>query len=123
MTYAVLEGVSFALAQGAYALHDSGLVPDEINLIGGGARSPYWRQLLADVLNKPLTFRESGEVGPALGAARLAQLAMNPDKPLSALCPPPPVVSQHQPDATRHAVLSQRYQRFIALYQAVSPLF
>ncbi|WP_337880778.1 xylulokinase [Rheinheimera sp.] len=123
MTYAVLEGVSFALAQGADALHDSGLVPDEINLIGGGARSPYWRQLLADVLNKTLTFRESGEVGPALGAARLAQLAMNPDQPLAAICPPPPVVSTHQPDAQRHALLTSRYQRFMALYHAVSPLF
>src|SRR5690606_7409361 len=54
LTYSVLEGVSFALAQGAAALHNSGLQPTEINLIGGGARSPYWRQLLADVLQRPL---------------------------------------------------------------------
>ncbi len=123
LTYSVLEGVSFALAQGADALHQSGLVPDDINLIGGGARSPYWRQLLADVLNRPLSFREGGEVGPALGAARLAQLAIQPERSLSDICPPPPLVSQHQPDPQRHALLQGRYQRFLALYQALTPHF
>ncbi|MDX3773396.1 xylulokinase [Chromatiaceae bacterium AAb-1] len=123
LTYSVLEGVSFALAQGAEALHASGLLPTEINLIGGGARSPFWRQLLADVINQPLTFREGGEVGPALGAARLARLALEPQANLSELCPPPPVVSQHLPDAERHAVLAGRYSKFKALYQSLAGHF
>ncbi|WP_233010818.1 xylulokinase [Rheinheimera faecalis] len=123
LTYSVLEGVSFALFQGAEALHASGLMPTEINLIGGGARSSYWRQLLADVMNQPLTFREGGEVGPALGAARLARLAMEPDTALNVLCPPPPVVSQHQPDAKRHAALAKRYSKFKALYQSLAEHF
>lgn len=123
LTYSVLEGVSFALAQGADALHASGLLPHEINLIGGGARSAYWRQLLADVLNLTLTFREGGEVGPALGAARLARLAIEPQTALAVICPPPPVVSQHQPDPERHTVLAARYQRFKALYLALAPHF
>jgi xylulokinase len=123
LTYSVLEGVSFALAQGAAALHDSGLLPSEINLIGGGARSPYWRQLLADVLNMTLTFREGGEVGPALGAARLARMAVEPQTPMDEICPPPPIVSQHQPDPKRHQLLQQRFLRFKALYQALEPHF
>ncbi|HEX5794066.1 MAG TPA: xylulokinase [Rheinheimera sp.] len=123
LTYSVLEGVSFALAQGAAALHASGLQPDDINLIGGGARSPYWRQLLADVLQQPLSFREGGEVGPALGAARLAMLAVNPQAALDTICPQPPLVSQHQPDPKRAALLAPRYQRFIALYQRLVDLF
>lgn len=123
LTYSVLEGVSFALYQGAEALHASGLSPTEINLIGGGARSAFWRQLLADVMNLPLTFREGGEVGPALGAARLAHLAMEPDTALDLLCPPPPVVSQHLPDVTRHAALAKRYRKFKALYQSLADHF
>jgi xylulokinase len=123
LTYSVLEGVSFALAQGAAALHACSAVPTEINLIGGGARSPYWRQLLADVLNLPLTFREGGEVGPALGAARLAQLALQPQRSLADICPPPPVVSRHLPDSQRHAALDVRYHKFTALYQALAPHF
>lgn len=123
MTYSVLEGVSFALAQGAEALHSAAGIPTEINLIGGGARSPYWRQLLADVLNLPLHFREGGEVGPALGAARLAALAINPEVSAAALCPPPPLVSSHQPDGARHQQLAGRFARFKALYNALAPHF
>lgn len=123
MTYSVLEGVSFALAQGAEALHRASGIPHDINLIGGGARSPYWRQLLADVFNLPLNFREGGEVGPALGAARLAQLAMNPAVAAATLCPPPPLVSSHQPDPIRHQALAVRFNKFKALYDAVQPHF
>lgn len=123
LTYSVLEGVSFALAQGANALHASGLQPTEINLIGGGARSPYWRQLLADVLQQPLLFRQGGEVGPALGAARLAMLALQPQAVFSDICIQPPLVSQHVPDPQRHAELAVRYQRFTTLYQRLADLF
>lgn len=123
MTYSVLEGVSFALAQGADALHSTGLRPTEVTLIGGGARSPYWRQLLADVLQLPLTFRQGGEVGPALGAARLAWLAMQPHAALSDICPQPPLVSRHLPDPERSSALLPRYSKFKALYQSLAGHF
>ncbi|WP_102797767.1 xylulokinase [Bowmanella denitrificans] len=123
LTYAVLEGVALALAEGAEVLHATGLLPDEISLIGGGARSPYWRQLLADTLNRPLTFREGGDVGPALGAARLAQLAMHPEQAVTDLCPPPPVVTVHQPNPVEHSRLAKRLTRFKALYQALNKHF
>lgn len=123
LTYSVLEGVSFALAQGALALHDSGLIPTEISLIGGGARSAYWRQLLADILQQPLLFREGGEVGPALGAARLAMLALQPDTAISTLCVQPPLVSEHRPNPLRQADLLARYQRFTTIYQRLADLF
>ncbi|WP_215396343.1 xylulokinase [Rheinheimera oceanensis] len=123
LTYSVLEGVSFALAQGADAVHASGLLPTEINLIGGGARSAYWRQLLADILDLPLSFRQSGEVGPALGAARLAQLAMEPHTLMADICPQPELVSRHLPDSQRHAALLPRYSKFKALYQSLAGHF
>lgn len=123
LTYSVLEGVSFALAQGANALHASGLQPTEINLIGGGARSPYWRQLLADVFQQPLLFRQGSEVGPALGAARLAMLALQPQAAFSDICLQPPLVSQHLPYPQRQAELAARYQRFTTLYQRLADLF
>lgn len=123
LTYSVLEGVSFALAQGANAVHDSGLQPTEINLIGGGARSAYWRQLLADILQRPLLFRQGGEVGPALGAARLAMLALQPDAAVGAICLQPPLVSEHLPNMQRQQELAARYQRFTLLYQRLADLF
>ncbi|QDX31785.1 xylulokinase [Dickeya poaceiphila] len=119
---AVLEGVGFALADGMDALHATGLEPQQITLIGGGARSTYWRQMLADISGKTLEYRTGGDVGPALGAARLAQIALNPAIPLTQLLPALPLEHTHQPDATRHALYAQQRKTFRELYQQLSPL-
>lgn len=73
---AVMEGVSFALAQGMDAVHRCNVQPTKITLIGGGCRSPFWRQMLADVTGYELQYCTGAEVGPALGACRLAQIAI-----------------------------------------------
>mgnify|MGYP000474670532 CR=1 FL=1 len=63
MAYAVLEGVCFAMADGVDAVHASGTSANDICLIGGGTKSAYWRQLIADVLQRPVTYRQGGDVG------------------------------------------------------------
>lgn len=73
----MLEGVGYALADGMDVVHACGVKPESVTLIGGGARSAYWRQMLADISGQQLDFRTGGDVGPALGAARLAQLALH----------------------------------------------
>jgi xylulokinase len=113
---AVLEGVGFALADGMDVLHATGLKPHSITLIGGGARSPYWRQMLADISGKTLEYRTGGDVGPALGAARLAQIAMNPGQPLERFLPELPLEQVHQPDAERHTAYAERREVFRELY-------
>ncbi|RNM20637.1 xylulokinase [Dickeya undicola] len=119
---AVLEGVGFALADGMDALHATGLEPQQVTLIGGGARSAYWRQMLADISGKTLEYRTGGDVGPALGAARLAQIALNPATPLAQLLPTLPLEQTHQPDPMRHAQYAQQRTVFRQLYQQLSPL-
>ncbi|VEI63372.1 xylulokinase [Serratia rubidaea] len=119
---AVLEGVGFALADGMDALHASGLQPDSITLIGGGARSPFWRQMLADISGQHLAYRTGGDVGPALGAARLAQIALNPQRPLAELLPPLPLEQMHTPDAGRHQAYAARRTTFRELYRCLLPL-
>jgi xylulokinase len=123
LTYSVLEGVSFALADGVDALHASGVEVDEITLIGGGAKSAYWRQLLADVLARPVSYRQGGDVGPGLGAARLAQLAIDTDKNLATICPQPPLEAVFKPVSARVEALKQRRLTFKALYRQLSPLY
>jgi xylulokinase len=113
---AVLEGVGFALADGMDVLHATGLKPHSITLIGGGARSPYWRQMLADISGKTLEYRTGGDVGPALGAARLAQIAMNAGKPLEQFLPELALEQVHQPDAEQHAAYVERRKVFRELY-------
>ncbi|CAI1720383.1 xylulokinase [Serratia plymuthica] len=119
---AVLEGVGFALADGMDVLHASGLQPSSITLIGGGARSPFWRQMLADISGQRLEYRTGGDVGPALGAARLAQIALNPQRPLSDLLPELPLEQLHEPDAERHRHYAARRSTFRELYTCLLPL-
>ncbi|WP_269508799.1 xylulokinase [Burkholderia sp. IMCC1007] len=121
---ATLEGVGFALLDGIDALHAAGLAPDSITVIGGGSRSAYWTQMLADLSGRALTLRAGGEVGPALGAAQLARLALEPDAPLADVCPQPPIVAVREPDPARHAwYRDMRRPTFRALYRALEPVF
>ncbi|WP_213302595.1 xylulokinase [Paraburkholderia sacchari] len=121
---ATLEGVGFALLDGMEALHATGLVPETITVIGGGSRSVWWTQMLADICGRALTLRAGGEVGPALGAARLAHLALEPGAPLDVVCPQPPVLAVREPDAARHAWYREaRRPTFHALYRALEPVF
>ena len=118
----VLEGVGYALADGMDVVHACGVKPQSITLIGGGARSSYWRQMLADISGQQLDYRTGGDVGPALGAARLAQIAANPDVPVTRLLPQLPIEQQHQPDAARHALYQPRRETFRRIYQQLLPL-
>lgn len=119
---AVLEGVGYALADGMDVVHSCGLSPESITLIGGGARSPYWRQMLADISGQVLDYRTGGDVGPALGAARLAQVALNPHVPLSALLPQLPLEQRHHPDVTRNRQYAARRETFRQIYRQLAPL-
>ncbi|TKI06102.1 xylulokinase [Martelella alba] len=122
LAQAVLEGVSFGLADGMDVVHASGVKPESIALIGGGARSHYWRQLLADVSGETLDYRRGGDVGPALGAARLAQLSCFPGVSPGELLPELPVESRYCPDNARHQGFSEKRELFHRLYQQVAPL-
>lgn len=120
LAQAVLEGVGYALAQGIDAVHACGVTPHSIMLIGGGARSAYWRQMLADISGQTLDYSTGGDIGPALGAARLAQMALQPEVAAETLLPPLPLEQRHQPDPERY----QHYQRqraiFARLYQQLA---
>jgi xylulokinase len=68
---AVMEGVGFSLRDGQTIMAELGLPISELRAIGGGARSPLWRQIQADILGTPLVTMRAEE-GPAFGAALLA---------------------------------------------------
>lgn len=117
MAQAILEGVGFALADGLDILHQASEVPKEISLIGGGARSVYWRQILADIFGLPVCYRKGGDVGPALGAARLAQIAMQPERLLDELCPTPEKVATYHPQPEKHQRYMAKRRKFSELYR------
>ena len=74
LTRAVMEGVAFSLRDSLEITIGLGIKPNQIRATGGGARSAFWRQLLADVMSCPIVRTEADE-GPAYGAALLAGVA------------------------------------------------
>ncbi|WP_454884699.1 xylulokinase [Sphingomonas oryzagri] len=121
MSQAVLEGVAFALADGLDALRGAGTVVKQLSVIGGGARSHYWGRILSAAMETPLAYLRGGEVGPALGAARLAQLAVDGGDPRS-ICVSPPVDRVVKPDPDDIALLAPKRAAFRAAYPRITPL-
>lgn len=119
---AVMEGVTFALADGMDAVHRCNVKPTSISLIGGGTRSAFWRQMLADASGLPLNYCDGSEVGPALGACRLAQVAMEPNKSFKELLTPMPLKQTHVPDMKQHAIYARRRKVFRRLYKQLYPM-
>lgn len=119
---AVLEGVALAFRDGLDALTDSGAEIDSITVIGGGARSAYWGRVLSAALGRPLVYRDGGEVGPAYGAARLAQLAES-GASIDDVCVAPPIAAVIEPDDRLTDHLAQRIGTFRALYANLKSQF
>jgi xylulokinase len=119
---AVLEGVAFAFRDGMDALTDSGATIESITVIGGGAKSAYWGKILSSVLHRPLVYRDGGEVGPAYGAARLAQLAHSKSS-IEAVCTAPPILHVAEPDDALTDLYATRMPKFRALYQYLKSAF
>ncbi len=71
MIRAVMEGVTFGLMDSVRIMEDLGVKIEEVRAIGGGAKSPLWRKIQADVFGRELSVMEKDE-GPAYGAAILA---------------------------------------------------
>lgn len=122
LAMAVLEGVSLGLAEGMAALQATGVRPAAVTLIGGGARSAFWRQLLADISGVTMEYRTGGDVGPALGAARLARMSCHPGVSPAELLPVLPLESRYTPRTDRHDFYRQRQRLFSALYQQTASL-
>ena len=170
LSYAVLEGVAFAFADGLAALqerpqtalppapegaapsgqatlaqerpqaddkrrpppegdessgqatfaHEAGSRPARLLAIGGGARSDVWLQLLADVLNVPIARPAGAEVGPALGAARLALLSLGLDR--ATVVTPPPIAQSFEPTPANRAALQARLARYRAAHAPLRAL-
>jgi xylulokinase len=121
LAHAVIEGVGFGLLDGWHSL---GVQPGEVknlSLVGGGARSPLWAQLLASMLGVTLVTRQGGQAGGALGAARLAWLADG--GPVDQVCLAPPVAAVFEPDTAETQRLALRHARFTALYRALAGQF
>lgn len=120
LSYAVIEGVAFSFADGLQALREAGTEPTRLLAIGGGSRSDVWLQLMADALGKPVERPSGAEVGPALGAARLALLSLG--LPAAEVLRTPPIARRFEPDANARTALAPRLRRYRDAYAPIRAL-
>ena len=124
LTRAVLEGVSFGLRDNFRLLEEVGLPsPRQVRISGGGAQSPLWRQMLADVLGVELVSVQTAE-GAALGAALLAGVGAGLWPTVEAACDE--TVATHEattPNREQAARYEAVYAQFRALYPMLKPFF
>jgi xylulokinase len=121
LTRAVMEGVGFALRDSLAALAQTGADLKTVFAVGGGARSKFWLETLATVLDLPLSVPAAGELGAAMGAARLAICAATgaaPDEVITT----PAVASVIDPRRDLTAAYDAAYARYRAAYPAISSL-
>lgn len=112
---AVLEGVAFSFADAQQALAAAGTRPTRMGAIGGGAKSPLWMKMFADVLGVQIVLHEGGAKGPAFGAARLAILAATGGQP-ARVCTAPQINATIDPDLAATERYAEKIARFRRLY-------
>ena len=123
MTQAVLEGVAFAVRDMYEVAKSLGTDIARTKICGGGAKSPLWRKMVANILNLPVDIPVSEE-GPGMGGAMLAMVACGAyasvEEAASAIVK---VAGTEEPDPELVAKYEARYQQFKAIYPALKPVF
>ena len=123
MTQAVLEGVTFALRDSFEVAKSLGIKIVRTKICGGGAKSPLWRQMVADIFNIKVDRIESEE-GPGYGAAILAAVGCGEyasvKEAADALVK---VIDTVEPNPETAALYEEKYQKFRQIYPTVKGLF
>jgi xylulokinase len=124
LTRAVLEGVAFGLRDSFELMKSVGLTSvQQVRVSGGGARSPLWRQILADVLNSELVTVNTTE-GAAYGAALLAGVGAGIWPDVDTACAQViHVTGSTQPEPTAAARYDAVYAEYRELYPALKNNF
>ncbi len=123
MTQAMLEGVAFAIRDSFEIAKDLGINITETNICGGGAKSPLWKKIIANVLGIKLNIIESEE-GPGLGGAMLAAVACGEYASVEeAAAKIVKIVDCVEPDAELTAKYDAKYAKFKEIYPTVKALY
>lgn len=122
-TRAVLEGVACGLRDSLEILKAMQVPLTELRLTGGGAKSPLWRQILADVFGQPV-YTLQAEEGPAYGAALLAGVGTGVWQSVPEACAATvQLASETKPLPERITQYETVYQRYRHLYPALKPFW
>lgn len=123
MTQAVLEGVAFGLRDSLEVARKLGVNIERTKICGGGAKSPLWKKIIANVMNMKVDVIESEE-GPALGGAMLAAVGCGEYPDVETIAEKlVKVVDTIEPDPELVAKYEERYQEFKRIYPTVKSLY
>ena len=123
MTQAVLEGVAFGLRDSLEVARSLGIDIERTKICGGGAKSPLWKKIIANVMNLKVDVIESEE-GPGYGAAMLAAVGCGAYRNVrEAAKQLINVVDTVDPDPELVLKYEKKYQKFRKLYQALKDIF
>lgn len=123
LTQAVLEGVAFAIRDSVEVARSLGITISSSKICGGGAKSPLWKKMIANILNAELECLES-EQGPGMGGAMLAMVACGEYASVQEVCDKfVHVASTVKPEPELVEKYEKRYQQFKKIYPACKALF
>ena len=123
MTQAVLEGVAFALRDSFEVAKSLGIKIDRTKICGGGAKSPLWKKIIANVLNIKVDIIES-EQGPSMGGAMLAAVANGEYASVEEIADKfVKVIDTVEPEPELAAKYEERYKQFKEIYPACKPIY
>ncbi len=106
---AVLEGVTFALADCRDALAATSTSFDSIIAVGGGSKSRYWMEAIATAFGQPIAMPAASDFGAAFGAARLGMMAATGD---TTIATPPPIQATIDPDPRLAPAFAEAHDRY-----------
>ena len=123
MTQAVLEGVAFGLRDSLEVAKSIGNQIERTKICGGGAKSPLWRKMIANIMNLKVDILQTEE-GPGLGAAMLAMVGCGayPDVQTAADAIVK-VVDTVEPDPSLVAAYEEKYRKFVKIYPALKGVY
>jgi len=123
MTQAIMEGVAFALRDSFEVAKSLGIKIDRTKICGGGAKSPLWKKMIANILGIKVDVIETEE-GPGYGAAMLAAVAAGEFKTVEEAAEKlVKVVDTIEPDPEITAKYETKYQQFRLIYPACRELY
>ena len=123
MTQAVLEGVAFGLRDSLEVARSLGIHIERTKICGGGAKSPLWKKMIANIMNLKVDVIESEE-GPALGGAMLAAVGCGEYPDVETIAEKlVKVVDTVEPEEELVAKYEEKYQKFKKIYPAVKGLY
>ncbi|MFV0430693.1 MAG: xylulokinase [Alphaproteobacteria bacterium] len=122
MARAVIEGVAFALNDGLRVLKNAGSQPQQLMVVGGGAKNKLWLEILATITGLEIHLPDAAHLGAAFGAARLAMAGDKSDMSLNEIFFKPHIKEVIRPNMGMHEQYQNQFNQFKKLYPLIQEI-